>query len=139
GPVANCCGASDHHRHASILGLFVRFAGDDLRSSRIQRPDRTRRPDRRGGTPGGAATSAARGAAPGGGPAGPGPPGWGTGARGVDDVTLAGLPPKTCTGSPRCTRSWKYSAMCIGMRTQPCDAGVVGTESYPCTAMPLLK
>ena len=55
--------------------------------------------------------------------------GCGLGASGVDEVTLAGLPPNTCTGSPRFTSVWKYSAMCIGMRTQPWEAGVVGTES----------
>ena len=51
----------------------------------------------------------------------------------------AGVPPKTYTGSPMCTRLWKYSAMCIGTRAHPCEAGPVGTLEYPCTAIPPLK
>jgi hypothetical protein len=29
--------------------------------------------------------------------------------------------------------------MCIGMRTQPCDCGLFGTEFEPCTAYPPWK
>jgi hypothetical protein len=63
----------------------------------------------------------------GGGPAGS-PPG---GTPGSSPGPLS-----TYTASPRLTRLGKYSAMCIGMRTQPCDAGYVGTDVEPCTATP---
>ena len=46
------------------------------------------------------------------------------------------VPSTTYTGSPWATRPGKYSAMCMGMRTQPWEAGWVGTDSEPCTAMP---
>ena len=39
----------------------------------------------------------------------------------------------------RARASGSTSAMCIGMRAQPCDAGYDGTDSSPCTAMPPLK
>ncbi|NCW49312.1 MAG: hypothetical protein EBV88_07555, partial [Actinobacteria bacterium] len=42
----------------------------------------------------------------------------------------------TSTLSPRVMRPWKYSEMCIGIRTQPCEAGSRGTLSAPCTAIP---
>ena len=64
--------------------------------------------------------------------------GGGTAMR-VLETTCAGFPPNTYTGSPRWMRVWKYSAMCIGIRVQPCDAGSGGTDEYPCTAIPPLK
>ena len=67
------------------------------------------------------------------------PPGGVVGANDSRDMTLKGLPPKTYTGSPRCTRVGQYSAMCMGMRTQPCEAGYAGTLASPCTAIPALK
>ena len=38
--------------------------------------------------------------------------------------------------SPLFTSDGKYSAMCIGIRTQPWEAGYVGTDSEPWIAMP---
>ena len=62
----------------------------------------------------------------------------GGGPAGACGGADTGWPSDTKMASPRFTRLGKYSAMCIGMRTQPCDAGYVGTDSEPCTATPLL-
>ena len=51
--------------------------------------------------------------------------------RGGGAPTCAPGPDSTYTASPRFTRLGKYSEMCIGMRTQPCDAGYVGTDGDP--------
>jgi hypothetical protein len=69
------------------------------------------------------------GGSEGGGPVGP--------PRGGGAPTCEPGPASTYTASPRRTRLGKYSEMCIGMRTQPCDAGYVGTDGEPCTATPL--
>ena len=72
------------------------------------------------------------GSAGGGGPGG----GWpgaaslkGTGARG---------PPKTYTGVPDGTVSKNHNDADMGMRTQPCETGVPGTDVEPWMAMPPL-
>lgn len=44
-------------------------------------------------------------------------------------VTSSGslTPFHTSTDSPSSTSDWKYSEICIGIRTQPCEAGSAGT------------
>ena len=55
------------------------------------------------------------------------------------DGSGAGQLRNTSITSPVFTSEGKYSAMCMGIRTQPWLAGWLGTEPAPCTAMPPLK